>query len=201
MALLQIETGANKGKRLRLPSRPIVVGRGDSADMKINSAEMSREHCRLIADGDHVLVEDLNSSNGTFVNGRPISEQTRMQPGDRVSFGPLTLRVMGVRKTSEKPKPGSGDSKLVDPAVLAKAKRVSEDDVSSWLNDDSAASSSAAAGEDTKILTSIAAAALSKEAKLAAPVAPRSTPVRTFNSVAEEAADIIRRHKESIGQA
>lgn len=187
MALLQIESGDKKGKRVRLPDRPVIVGRGDSADLRIRSGEISREHCRLTGDGDEILVVDLGSSNGTFANGRPISGETRLAPGDRITFGPITLRVMGVKKKASKPNEPA-DSKMVDPAVLEKARSVSEDDVSNWLTDDVADQSGE--HEDTTILRGAAAKAVQSQAQ--------ST--RTFDSVAEEAADIFRRHYESLKQ-
>lgn len=192
MALMRIETGANKGKQLRLPNRGLVVGRGETADMRINSAEISREHCRLTAEGSEVVAEDLGSSNGTFVNGRPITEATRMKQGDRVTFGPITLRLLGVRKPkSDEKKPAPDDSKLVDPSVVAKARKISDDDVSSWLNEEAEEKSDE--HEDTKILNSAAADAVQKQVKKQSDY--------VFGSVAEEAADIIRRHYEAVGES
>lgn len=191
MALLQIESGDNKGKRLRLPDRPVVVGRGDGVDVRIRSTEISREHCRLTSDGDDLLVDDLGSSNGTFINGRPIQGQSRLTAGDRISFGPVTLRLMGIRKKSA-PKSKSSDlndSRMVDTSALAKAKKVSDDDVSSWLNEefsDQSADSDADAG-DTAIFKSSAV-----------PQPKPAAPERIFDSVAEEAADIIERHHASL---
>lgn len=189
MALLQIESGDSKGRRLRLPDRPVTVGRGETADVRIPSSEISREHCRLTAEGDELIVEDLGSSNGTFVNGRPISRATRLKIGDRVTFGPVTLRLMGVKKdaTAGKPKENLDDSRMIDREAVAKAKRVSDDDVSDWLNED--VPEPAKENEDTKILKSAAVKSLQK---------PKED--RVFESVAEEAEDIIRRHYESIGQ-
>lgn len=188
MALLQIQTGAHKGKQLKLPSRPLVIGRGDSADMRIHSGEISREHCRLTADGHNVIVEDLGSSNGTFVNGKPITGSARMTPGDRLTVGPVTFRVMGVRKPAEDDKQSNPDSKLLDPAIVAKAKRISDDDVTSWLSETTPDDSGAQ--EDTKILNSIAVQAMKAK--------PKQESEHIFESVAEEAADIIRRHFESL---
>lgn len=187
MALLQIESGDNKGKRLRLPDRPVVVGRGDGVDVRIRSSEISREHCRLTSDGDDLLVEDLGSSNGTFINGRPIQGQSRLTAGDRISFGPVTLRLMGIHKKSA-PKSKSSDlndSRMVDTSALAKAKKVSDDDVSSWLSED--VPNPASDSSDTAIFKSSAV-----------PKPKPAAPERIFDSVAEEAADIIERHHASL---
>jgi predicted component of type VI protein secretion system len=69
-----------------------VVGRREDCDFRIPLGEISRKHCRLIRDGEALRIEDLGSSNGTFVNGERVQESA-LQPGDTLQMGPVTFVV------------------------------------------------------------------------------------------------------------
>src|SRR5262245_42368052 len=51
-----------------------VIGRREDCDLRIPLGDVSRKHCRLVRDGDMLKVEDLGSSNGTYLNGRRVQE-------------------------------------------------------------------------------------------------------------------------------
>lgn len=74
----------------------LLIGRSESADVTISQTSVSRSHARFWRDGAGVWVQDLNSSNGTSVNGTPISATTLVPDGSVVSFGPsaYTLRLL-----------------------------------------------------------------------------------------------------------
>lgn len=69
-----------------------VMGRREDCDFRIPLGEVSRKHCRLLRDGDALRVEDLGSSNGTFVNGRRVQE-AELHAGDTLQVGPLAFVV------------------------------------------------------------------------------------------------------------
>jgi predicted component of type VI protein secretion system len=73
---------------------PFVIGRGGKLDCTLPLVFISRSHCKLSLHDGEVQVEDLGSSNGTFVNGRKISGPTPLRHDDVLSFGPLQFRVM-----------------------------------------------------------------------------------------------------------
>lgn len=78
-------------------SRARIIGRDEDCDMRVPVAEVSREHCRVEPNSSGGLtVEDLGSSNGTFINGLQV-EEADMSPGDVLKIGPafLVLRVDG----------------------------------------------------------------------------------------------------------
>lgn len=74
----------------------LLIGRADTADVSISQSSVSRSHARFWRDGAGVWVQDLNSSNGTSVNGTPISATALVPDGSVVSFGPsaYTLRLL-----------------------------------------------------------------------------------------------------------
>jgi predicted component of type VI protein secretion system len=85
-----------KGKRIwtaQLRGSEATLGRAFGCTIRIPSSEISRRHCRLRVENDLVTVEDLESINGTFVNGRRIREAELVRPGDRLSLGPVTFVV------------------------------------------------------------------------------------------------------------
>ncbi|MCW5756311.1 MAG: FHA domain-containing protein [Phycisphaeraceae bacterium] len=78
-------------------SRARIIGRDEDCDLRVPVAEVSREHCRVEPNSSGGLtVEDLGSSNGTFINGLQVDEAD-MTPGDVLKIGPafLVLRVDG----------------------------------------------------------------------------------------------------------
>jgi len=71
---------------------PLTLGRGTAADVMVPDEAVSRLHAAVRVDGDTVVVEDLDSSNGTRVNGREIS-QARLEHGDVIQLGGTELEV------------------------------------------------------------------------------------------------------------
>ena len=77
-------SGRSDAPSIRLPGdRPIVVGRGEDADVQILDPDLSRQHCVFVPDVDTYIVRDMDSRNGTWVNDKRI-EEVRLAPGDRV---------------------------------------------------------------------------------------------------------------------
>ena len=77
-----------------MPGAVRTVGRGPTADYTIDAALMSRLHCRLTATETELTVEDLDSTNGTFVNDQRLGEDpSALTSGDRLRLGRLELSV------------------------------------------------------------------------------------------------------------
>jgi pSer/pThr/pTyr-binding forkhead associated (FHA) protein len=74
------------------PGAVKIVGRAPRADFSVDAALVSRLHCRLRATDDTLEVEDLKSTNGTFVNDRRV-ERAGLANGDRLRVGRVELRV------------------------------------------------------------------------------------------------------------
>ncbi len=80
----------------RLTEGSTILGRSDQADVTIKDASISEQHARLIVTPDSVWIEDLNSSNGTQVNGAPVIEPMRLDATALVSIGDSVFRVSPV---------------------------------------------------------------------------------------------------------
>jgi hypothetical protein len=70
-----------------------LIGRGEGNDVVVKDGLASRRHAVIRAQGDRCTIEDLGSSNGTFVNGVRIAAPTALRPGDIVAIGSTQLVV------------------------------------------------------------------------------------------------------------
>ena len=92
MFTLTMKEGPTPGQRTDLEGRSLLLGRDPACNLVINDVEVSRRHARLIAQSGGYAVEDLGSTNGTFINEQRIKGVVPLQPGasirlgDRVSF-------------------------------------------------------------------------------------------------------------------
>lgn len=75
--------------------KPIVFfGRAPECDIVLlNSRKVSRKHCCIAQIDDHFVVRDLGSMNGVRVNGKPVSREARINPGDEVHIGDVGFRM------------------------------------------------------------------------------------------------------------
>ena len=90
---LVVRRGPNPDHVYLLQNDTTIVGREPINDVMFPDPEVSRRHCRIVQQKGEYFIEDLNSTNGTFVNGRRIYEITRLSSGDIVDFGE-TVRVV-----------------------------------------------------------------------------------------------------------
>ena len=88
---LIVRKGAGVGA-LHHVTKPLTLGRGTAADVAIADEAVSRSHAAVRVDGDTVVVEDLDSSNGTRVNGHEVA-QARLEDGDLIQIGGTELEV------------------------------------------------------------------------------------------------------------
>ena len=93
--------GLAKGKRLTLDEE-MVIGRAESGEGRLgDDPELSRKHARVFREAGRVVVEDLGSANGTYVNAARLSEPRILEPGDLVRMGRTTLELTGGERSVE----------------------------------------------------------------------------------------------------
>ena len=89
-AYIIVLAGQNVGEMYKVATEQITMGRGGSADVRLVDEGISRFHCRIKVDGDDLYVEDLQSRNGTFLNGERISRR-KLEDGDKIQLGRTTV--------------------------------------------------------------------------------------------------------------
>jgi len=72
---------------------PVVIGRSPGADIVIGDDFVSGRHARVTPSGNDAVLEDLGSTNGTVLNGQPVSIPTSLRPGDIIDIGAVRLKV------------------------------------------------------------------------------------------------------------
>jgi hypothetical protein len=82
-----MRSGPTPGVTFPLEGDQLIIGRDSSNSVAINDAEISRKHSRLSFQGGKYVLEDLGSTNGTFVNGQRLTGPVVLKPGDVVSLG------------------------------------------------------------------------------------------------------------------
>jgi len=74
-----------------LSEGPNLVGRDPDCVVRVDSPTVSRHHARIVVMGAEVTVEDLQSKNGTFVNGHPVRDPVRLDDGGEIRVGSVTM--------------------------------------------------------------------------------------------------------------
>jgi predicted component of type VI protein secretion system len=90
---LVIEQPRTRKRTFYLRGEEGLIGRARGCAIRIGSAEVSRQHCRLRVRDGYVTVEDLGSRNGTQLNEEEVEGQQVVRPGDRLRVGPVTFVV------------------------------------------------------------------------------------------------------------
>src|SRR5262249_7969981 len=73
------------GKQVRLAGKASVIGRSSSCDIILKVARVSKRHCQILLEKDRVVLEDLDSANGTRVNGEPV-QRIQLHDGDEMEI-------------------------------------------------------------------------------------------------------------------
>ncbi len=113
---LVITKGPRLGENIPLSKLPITIGRDDSADIPINLKSISRKHMQISKGNAGYILEDLNSSNGTFINEDRIEKPRLLQDGDTIALGPdfeMQVIIPIIQK---------GDATIYNSALNAKEK-------------------------------------------------------------------------------
>ncbi|MHB1561292.1 MAG: FHA domain-containing protein, partial [Isosphaeraceae bacterium] len=115
--VLQVVRGRSATTTLRLAEGITSLGRHDDCIIRIKSSQVSRRHCELFDADGMLMVRDLGSSNGTFVNGKRVMGQQSLKVGDELTVGGITLRVATLGQpvaAAHTPSAKPGDTAVVE---------------------------------------------------------------------------------------
>lgn len=173
---LIIQSGKHKGRKIKFPPEGVLlIGRDAECHLRLASTDVSRKHCELHLTESGILVKDLNSRNGTFIDGFLISETAPLKPGGILRVGPMEFALPGQRA-----QPAEASQKKVDDT--------SDDDIASWLTEEGETEQPNL--EDSTIIPGAI------NAKQIAEAADETLDLKDYSrhSDAREAADIIQHH-------
>ncbi len=136
---LKVIGGSHDGKEIGIGSEKFLIGRSESCQLRPKSESVSRKHCILVLRENRLLVQDLKSRNGTYINEKrlPADKAKVLKPGDELRVGKLKFEVLIEHGLQGAKKPqvadvGDAAARTVEAAGESKFEAV---DVGSWLDE------------------------------------------------------------------
>lgn len=105
MLIVSIRDKNGEERRLQFDKEEVTVGRTSSSDIALPRNNISKRHARLVDKDDKVVIVDLRSTNGTYVNGRRITAPEILTPEDKVYIGDFVLRLISADEATSSPPP------------------------------------------------------------------------------------------------
>jgi hypothetical protein len=135
---LKVMQGSSTGKEVKIPTPKCVIGREEGCHLRPQTEAVSRRHCVIITTENEVVVRDLNSRNGTYVNDERVAEEAVLLHGDILRVGPLQFEMMIEQTPGKAKRPKVADIKeaVARTAGGSGINSTSDlDDVSQWLDE------------------------------------------------------------------
>jgi hypothetical protein len=126
MPKLVLLSAGMTGRTHELKVDKTTIGRVEDNTFQIAEPSVSSHHCEVLLRGSDIVVKDLNSTNGTFINGEKITEKV-LKPGELLRLGQIEMRLdpdgapaaaPGASAGSETPAPAPGGKKPVDHTMV-----------------------------------------------------------------------------------
>src|SRR4029079_10545516 len=89
-AYLVVLAGASVGEMYKVEGEKTIIGRGQKAHIRLFDDGISREHAQVLIEGNHIILQDLGSTNGTFCNGLKV-DRRELSDGDKILVGSTTI--------------------------------------------------------------------------------------------------------------
>ena len=138
--VLKVAQGSHEGKEIKVSTEKFLIGRSDSCQLRPKSESVSRKHCIIVRKDNRVLVQDLKSRNGTFVNGKrlPTDKAKVLKPGDFLKVASLEFEVLiepGLNAPKKPEVTGVADAASRVVEAGSADSRFEDVDVDSWLDE------------------------------------------------------------------
>ena len=138
--VLKVAKGSHEGKEIKVSTEKFLIGRSDSCQLRPKSESVSRKHCIIVRKDNRVLVQDLKSRNGTFVNGKrlPTDKAKVLKPGDLLKVASLEFEVLiepGLNAPKKPEVTGVADAASRVVEAGSADSRFEDVDVDSWLDE------------------------------------------------------------------
>ncbi len=135
--LLKIIGGKHAGREIEISVPEFIIGRGEGAHLRPASDMVSRKHCSIKVSDGKVIISDLGSRNGSFVNGEQLTSPHVGRTGDKIRIGRLQFELVldPVKPGAKKPKVKNVVEAAARTATASKQSSL-EDSISDWLVDD-----------------------------------------------------------------
>jgi len=133
---LKLLKGSEAGKEIKIPTPKCLIGRGDDCQLRPKSDAISRRHCVVYVKNGQLLVRDLKSRNGTWVNGERLTEDRALKSGDRIQFGPLEFEIVIDHSLGGEKKPKVSSVKEAAARTTSSGQdtvQLDDSDISDWL--------------------------------------------------------------------
>jgi predicted component of type VI protein secretion system len=117
--LVVLSAGKSQGKAIPVTRFPFLIGRDPACQLRPGSGLVSGRHCALLLREGRLSVRDLNSTNGTLLDGEALREERQLKGGERIQVGPLVFGVTIERLVSVSdptPLPGMESPGAPEPA-------------------------------------------------------------------------------------
>jgi pSer/pThr/pTyr-binding forkhead associated (FHA) protein len=93
LSLVVLTSGKSQGQAIPITLAQFLIGRDPQCNLRPASALISKRHCALLVKGDKIFLRDFGSTNGTFVNEKPVKDEVELKNDDVLKVGPLSFSV------------------------------------------------------------------------------------------------------------
>lgn len=93
---LVVVQGKPEGMQIPIPGPNFSIGRDPKCSLRPNNELVSKHHCTFVIEGDQVFLEDMQSTNGTFVNNERLKGKREVKDGDLIKIGSLVFALSAV---------------------------------------------------------------------------------------------------------
>ncbi len=136
LRVLRILSGTLKGKKLMLPDRKITLGSDRSCELKQYEEGIAPRHCTLKPTAMGILVQDLGTETGTFIDDERIEVETLLEPGGLLKVGEMSFRLVGQNRDVD-------STAFYDPKAAKAQQKASEKGVKLFMSNKSTAEEAA----------------------------------------------------------